>query len=266
MDTMTQVCYESTYFSAPHIVDLPNKYLLGLAHQGHHVGNLGQSQIMGSLGDPAIPKSRGFWATPQRYVGHKILGSSSRAHPGPSRTYAPYASDMSVRIFGHFLPFPIFLARLALRSTPPCMPDAWTNGPHMVCSLCALVPMTQKPRGRTEASTHKELCQGESGQFCHFGSCEYNSGYDHAMAHGDLWNPSMCGPTLASHRVSNRTLSPISKPSWRNTLGILSILPHLLVCQNTPFSDPNFSFPCGQLAAPYLYAHEDRGSNFRSCT
>ena len=30
---------------------------LGLAYRGNHVGDLGRSQIMGSLGDPAIPKT-----------------------------------------------------------------------------------------------------------------------------------------------------------------------------------------------------------------
>ena len=129
---------------------------------------------MGSLGDYAIPKSRGVWATPKRYVGRIGLDTNSRAHPGPSQTCAPFAPTMSVRIFGHFLPFPIILARRALCSAPPCTPDAWTNGPHMVCSLCTLVPMTHTPRGRTEAPTHKDLCQGECGQFCHFGTCGYN--------------------------------------------------------------------------------------------
>ena len=31
----------------------------------------------------------------------------------------------------------------------------------------------------------------------------------------------------------------------------------------TPFWDPNFTPPCGQLAAPYLYAHGERGPNLR---
>ena len=31
----------------------------------------------------------------------------------------------------------------------------------------------------------------------------------------------------------------------------------------TPFWDPNFSPPCGQLAAPYLSAHEESGPNFK---
>ena len=31
----------------------------------------------------------------------------------------------------------------------------------------------------------------------------------------------------------------------------------------TPFWEPNFTPPCGQLAASYLYAHEEPGLNFR---
>ena len=34
----------------------------------------------------------------------------------------------------------------------------------------------------------------------------------------------------------------------------------------TPFSDPNFTPPCGQLAAPYLYAHREPGPNFKLYT
>ena len=64
-------------------------------------------------------------------------------------TYLPLiAPTMSVRIFCHFLPFPIFLARRAQCSAPTCTPDAWTKKPHMVCSLCTLVPMTHTQRGR----------------------------------------------------------------------------------------------------------------------
>ena len=166
----------------------------------------------------------------------------------------------------HFLPFCIFLARRALCMAPLCTPDTWTNGPHMVCSLCTSVPMTHTPRGRTEAPTHKELCQAHCGQFYHFGTCECYSGYHHAMAHRDCGKPSMCAPTLAPHLDPHRTLSPVSKASWRNTLGILSILAHFWVCQNTPFWDPNFSAPCGQLAAAYRYALGEPGPNFKSCT
>ena len=34
----------------------------------------------------------------------------------------------------------------------------------------------------------------------------------------------------------------------------------------TPFWDPNFTPPCGQLAAPYLYAHRESGPIFRLYT
>ena len=165
------------------------------------MGDLGQCQIVGSLGDPAIFKSRGVSSTLKRYVGHRGLGSNSVAHPGPSLTSAPFAPTMSVRIFGHFLPCPVFLARRALCSAHRGTPDACKNGQHMVCNLCTLVPMTHRPGGRTEALTHKELCQGDCGQFCNFCTCGYNSSSYHAMAFGDLWDPSTCEPPLDSHCV-----------------------------------------------------------------
>ena len=34
----------------------------------------------------------------------------------------------------------------------------------------------------------------------------------------------------------------------------------------TPFWDPNFTPPCGRLAAPFLYAHEEPGPNFKLYT
>ena len=34
----------------------------------------------------------------------------------------------------------------------------------------------------------------------------------------------------------------------------------------TPFWDPNITPPCGQLAAPYLFAHREPGPNFKSYT
>ena len=178
------------------------------------MGNLGQLHITGSLEGPAIPESRGVWATPKRYDGHTGNYTNSEPHPGPSRTCAPFAPNMSVPIFGHFLPFPIFLARRALCSAPLCTPDAWTNGPYMVCSLCTSVPISHRPRGRTRAPAHKDLCQDECGQFCHLGTCGYYSAYHHAMAHGDLWDPSTCGPTLDFHWVRHQTWKPVSKASW----------------------------------------------------
>ena len=34
----------------------------------------------------------------------------------------------------------------------------------------------------------------------------------------------------------------------------------------TPFWDPNFPLPCGQLAAPFLYAHKEPGPNSKLYT
>ena len=34
----------------------------------------------------------------------------------------------------------------------------------------------------------------------------------------------------------------------------------------SPFWDPNFTPPCGQLAATYLYAHKEPGPNCKLCT
>ena len=34
----------------------------------------------------------------------------------------------------------------------------------------------------------------------------------------------------------------------------------------TPFWDPNFPLPCGQLAAPFLYAHREPRPNFKLYT
>ena len=34
----------------------------------------------------------------------------------------------------------------------------------------------------------------------------------------------------------------------------------------TPFWDPNFTRPCGQLVAPYLYAHREPGPNSKLYT
>ena len=34
----------------------------------------------------------------------------------------------------------------------------------------------------------------------------------------------------------------------------------------TPFWDPNFPLPCGQLLAPFLYAHREPGPKSKLCT
>ena len=65
IDIMTQVCHGGTYFCAQHILDPARKLFLGLAYRGRHVGDLGLSQIMGSLGDPAIPNTGGVGRRPK---------------------------------------------------------------------------------------------------------------------------------------------------------------------------------------------------------
>ena len=40
----------------------------------------------------------------------------------------------------------------------------------------------------------------------------------------------------------------------------------ILSSQMTPFWDPNFTPPCGQLAAPYLFAHEEPGPSSKLYT
>ena len=167
--------------------------LLCLAHQGHPVGNLGKFQIMGSLGGPEISKFRGSWSTAKRYDGHIGLDTNSGACSGPSQTCTLFALTLSVRIFGHFPPFSIFLARRAPCSAPTCTLVAWSNGPYMVFCFCTLVPMTHIPHGWTDAYTHRELAHGEYGQFCHSGTCGSSSGQRDGMANRDLREPSTCG-------------------------------------------------------------------------
>ena len=120
MDVMTQVWYKGIYFSAQYILCPANNSTWGLALRGHLVGNFGQSQIsMGSHVNLTIPKCRRVWSTAQRYVGHKGLESTFRAYSGPSQTPATFAPTMSVRIFGCFWPFSIFLTQRAVCSAPP---------------------------------------------------------------------------------------------------------------------------------------------------
>ena len=59
---------------------------------------------------------------------------------------------------------------------------------------------------------------------------------------------------------------PISKPAWRYTIGSTSNFGPFQAAKMTPFWDPNFNPPCGQLAAPYLHAHREPGPNFKLYT
>ena len=188
------------------------------------------------------------------------------AHSGPSRACASFAPTMSVRIFGHFEQFSIFSARRAQCSAPSCTPDSWTNGPYMTWVIWTLVPMVHTPRGRNGATFVRVLAQSECGQFCHFGICGPNWDSHHAEWHGDLWEP----------RVWNLCWTPGgSRMEWR--IRSLSRRGDVLLrappkfgsfraAKMTPFWDPNFSPPCGQLAAPYLFAHREPGPNSKLCT
>ena len=49
-------------------------------------------------------------------------------------------------------------------------------------------------------------------------------------------------------------------------LGAPRILAHFEQPKMTPFWDPNFPLPCGQLAAPFLSAHRELGPNFKLYT
>ena len=58
----------------------------------------------------------------------------------------------------------------------------------------------------------------------------------------------------------------ISKPAWRYTIGSTPNFGSFRAAKMTPFWDPNFNPPCGQLAAPYLYAHREPGLNSKLYT
>ena len=52
---------------------------------------------------------------------------------------------------------------------------------------------------------------------------------------------------------------PISKPAWRYTIGSTPKFWLISSSQKLPLWDPNFTPPCGPLAAPYLSAHGEPG-------
>ena len=65
IDIMTQVCFGGTYFSAQHILDPANNSTWAWHTLAAMFGDLGPSQIMGSLGDPAIPETGGVGRRPK---------------------------------------------------------------------------------------------------------------------------------------------------------------------------------------------------------
>ena len=164
---------------------------------------------MGSLGDPAIPKTGGVGRRPKDMLD----------------TY-----DL----------IPI---RRALCSAHPCTPDAWTNGPYVTWVLCILVPMVHTPRGRSGATFVKVLAQSECGQFCHFGICGPNWDCHHAGWHGDLWKPMPWESRLDSGWIAYGMADQISKPAWRYTIGNTPKFWLISGSQNDPISGPQFHPP-----------------------
>ena len=115
-----------------------------------------------------------------------------------------------------------------------------------------LVPMVHTPRGRSGATFVKALAQNECGQFCYFGICGPNWDRHHAEWHGDLSEPKARKSSLDSWWMAYGMADPISKPAWRYTIGSTPNFGSFQAAKMTPFSDPNFPLPCGQLAAPFL--------------
>ena len=58
----------------------------------------------------------------------------------------------------------------------------------------------------------------------------------------------------------------ISRPAWRYTIGSTPKFWLISAAKMTPFWDPNFTPPCGQLAAPFLHAHVEPGPNLKLYT
>ena len=71
---------------------------------------------------------------------------------------------------------------------------------------------------------------------------------------------------MDSRWIWNEMADPISKPAWRYTIGSTPEFWVISAAKMTPFWDPNFTPPCGQLAAPFLYAHREPGPNLKLYT
>ena len=59
---------------------------------------------------------------------------------------------------------------------------------------------------------------------------------------------------------------PISKPAWRYTIESTPSFGSFQAAKMTPFWDPNFPLPRGQLAAPFFEAHREPGPNSKLYT
>ena len=133
----------------------------------------------------------------------------------------------------------------------------------MAWVLWVMVPMVHTPRGRSGATFAKVLAQSECGQFCIFGICGPNWDRHHAEWHEDLWEPSAWKSQLDSGWIAYGMADLISKPAWRYTIGSTADFGSFQTAKMTPFWDPNFPLPCGQLAAPSLYANREPGPKFK---
>ena len=71
---------------------------------------------------------------------------------------------------------------------------------------------------------------------------------------------------LDSRWIAYGMADPISKLAWRYTIGSTPDFGSFRAAKMTPFWDPNFPLPGGQLAAPFLYAHREPGPNSKLYT
>ena len=136
----------------------------------------------------------------------------------------------------------------------------------MTWVLCILVPMVHTPRGRSGATFVKVLAQIECGRFCHFGICGPHWDRHHAEWYEDLGKPRAWESSLDSWWISYGMAVSISKPAWRYTIGGTPNFGSFRAAKMTPFWDPNFIPPCGQLAVPYVYAHWAPGPDLKFYT
>ena len=136
----------------------------------------------------------------------------------------------------------------------------------MTWVLCMLIPMVHTPRGRSGATFVKALAQNECGQFCHFGICGPNWDRHHARWHGYHWEPEALESLSDSRWIAYGMADQICKPAWRYTIGSTPDFGSFQAAKMTPFFGPQFFLPCGQLAAPFLYAHREPGPNSKLYT
>ena len=71
---------------------------------------------------------------------------------------------------------------------------------------------------------------------------------------------------LDSQWIAYGMADPISKPAWRYTIGSTPNFGSFRAAKMTPFWDLNFTPQCGQLAAPFLYAHREPRPNSKLYT